>query len=235
MRLYLIRHADPDYPNNTITPAGHLEAQALARRLATEGLTHIYCSPLGRAIDTMQYTSRATGLSPRTEPWMAELDQFRLDLPAPWPRLMAWDVPGELTRAQLPCPTSDNWHALPCFSLPVLRETYEWLKVQSDGFLARHGYERSGGRYRITQANRERIAVFCHNGLGLSWLSHLLEIPLPLVWSGFWLAPTSVTIVLLDERSEQWAVPRCLCVGDTSHLHHAGLPVAPAGIKANYD
>lgn len=30
MRLYIIRHADPDYPNNTITPEGHLEAQALA-------------------------------------------------------------------------------------------------------------------------------------------------------------------------------------------------------------
>ncbi len=29
MRLYIIRHADPDYPNNTITPEGHLEAQAL--------------------------------------------------------------------------------------------------------------------------------------------------------------------------------------------------------------
>lgn len=28
MRLYIIRHADPDYPNNTITPAGHLEAKA---------------------------------------------------------------------------------------------------------------------------------------------------------------------------------------------------------------
>ncbi|MEC9258269.1 MAG: histidine phosphatase family protein, partial [Candidatus Poribacteria bacterium] len=28
MRLYIIRHADPDYPNRTITEKGHLEAQA---------------------------------------------------------------------------------------------------------------------------------------------------------------------------------------------------------------
>ena len=64
---------------------------------------------------------------------------------------------------------------------------------------------------------------------------HLLEIPLPLMWAGFHLPPSSVTTVLFDERSEQWAVPRCTGVGDVSHLYAAGLPVQPAGIKANVD
>ena len=57
MRLYIIRHADPDYPNRTITDKGHLEAQALAKRLASQGLDRIYSSPLGRAIHTAQYTA----------------------------------------------------------------------------------------------------------------------------------------------------------------------------------
>jgi probable phosphoglycerate mutase len=47
LRLYIIRHGDPDYINNTITPQGHLEAQALAKRLEREGITRIYSSPLG--------------------------------------------------------------------------------------------------------------------------------------------------------------------------------------------
>ena len=34
MRLYIIRHADPDYKNDTITVFGHKDAQALAKRLA---------------------------------------------------------------------------------------------------------------------------------------------------------------------------------------------------------
>lgn len=38
MRLYIIRHGDPDYANDTITPAGHREAQALAQRMAAQGL-----------------------------------------------------------------------------------------------------------------------------------------------------------------------------------------------------
>lgn len=87
----------------------------------------------------------------------------------------------------------------------------------------------------MLQPNRAKIAVFCHGGLGLTWLAHLLEIPLPLVWSGFWLPPSSVTTVLFDERSPQWAVPRVVGLGDVSHLYEAGLPVQPSGIKANAD
>jgi hypothetical protein len=69
----------------------------------------------------------------------------------------------------------------------------------------------------------------------VTWLAHLLDLPLTLVWSGFWLAPSSVTTILFDERSTVWATPRCLGVGDVSHLYAAGLPVQPAGITANVD
>ncbi|MGN6699643.1 MAG: histidine phosphatase family protein, partial [Thermomicrobiales bacterium] len=82
---------------------------------------------------------------------------------------------------------------------------------------------------------RDRIAVFCHNGSAQTWLAHLLAIPLTLFWSSFWLAPSSVTTVLFDERSTDWAVPRCLSVGDLSHLYAAGLPAQPKGILANFD
>ena len=54
MRIYIIRHADPDYDNDTLTSAGHKEAIALAERLETERINRICCSPLGRARRTMQ-------------------------------------------------------------------------------------------------------------------------------------------------------------------------------------
>jgi probable phosphoglycerate mutase len=234
MRIYLIRHADPDYPNNTITPAGHLEAQALGRRMAKMGLDRIYCSPLGRAVHTMQYSAEALKLPHAVEEWTAELADCAIEFET-WGRLAMWNTPGELIRGRSPYPTHENWHSLEWFSRPFFRERFEQLKRDSDAFLARHGYEREGGRYRIVQSNREKIAVFCHNGFGLCWLAHLLEIPLPLLWSGFWLAPSSVTTILMDERSEQWAVPRCLGLGDVSHLYEAGLPVQPRGIIANQD
>jgi broad specificity phosphatase PhoE len=101
--------------------------------------------------------------------------------------------------------------------------------------LERHGYVREDGCYRIQSPNRETIAVFCHLGFGLTWLSHLLELPFPLVWSAFWLPPSSVTTILFEERSEQWAIPRCTGLGSVSHLHKVGLPVSQMGLMANVD
>lgn len=225
MRLYIIRHAEPDYPNNTITAAGHREAAALAERLASEGLTHLFHSPLGRAVHTMEYTARRTGLTSTVAPWAAELSHCDADI-APWPRMAAWDVPGETIRA---CLRDDQIDCSPIWDVPNVRETYARIERDSDIFLASRGYVREGKRYRLVRPNRDRVAMFCHGGFGLAWLAHLLELPLPLVWSGFWLAPSSVTTLILEERSEDWAVPRCLALGDTAHLHAANLPLSPMG------
>jgi broad specificity phosphatase PhoE len=234
MRLYIIRHADPNYELDTITLEGHLEARALAERMAKENLTHIYCSPLGRAIATCKYTAEKTGLTPIIEKWSCEVPDCFIER-EPWGKISAWDTPGELIRENTPWPSHIDWHRIdPKGALHINRKFTE-IATCSDQFFARHGYVRDAGRYRIEKSNRERIALFCHNGLALFWLSHLLEIPLGLMWSGFWHAPTSVTTILFDERSEKWAVPRALCVGDCSHLYAANLPVRPRGIITNYD
>ena len=225
MRLSIIRHADPDYANDSITPAGHLEARALADRLQVEPPDRIFCSPLGRARQTMQYTADRLHLTADLQEWMRELSGMRFQLP-PWDDLAAWDVPGEL------------------FHTDRITEAFAGLdfaaKIQavnqgSDQFLAQLGYVRQGGRYQCVRPHQDRIAVFCHNGLGLTWLAHLLQLPLVAVWTSFWLAPTSVTTILFDQRSPDWAVPRCLAVGDTAHLHKAGLPILPRGIIANFE
>jgi probable phosphoglycerate mutase len=233
MRLFIVRHADPDYPNNTITAAGHLEARALAERFKKLGLDRIYASPLGRAVHTMQYTADALNMTGSIEEWTAELGHCRVK--GSWGEYCVWDVPGEEIRAASPYVTHDNWHEHELFGDPLFRETNDIVRQNSDAFLARHGYVREGGRYRVVKPSREKIAVFCHGGFGLWWLANLLELPLPLVFSGFHMPASSVTTVLFDDRSKTWAVPRCTAVGDTSHLYAAGLPIQPAGIKANVD
>jgi len=234
MRLFIIRHADPDYPNNTITPAGHLEARALAERLAKLGLDRIYSSPLGRAVDTARYTADAFGLTPVIQPWTAELSWAHIEQDG-LGKSMPWDVHGHTVRRWKEEPTAANWHTLPPLDRPEFREGFARIRSDSDAFLAALGYRHEDGVYRVERGSREKIAVFCHGGFGLTWLAHLLQIPPPLMWAGFFLPPSSVTTVLLDERGGGVAVPRCLGVGDISHLHAAGLPMQPAGIKANRD
>lgn len=227
MRIYLVRHADPDYELNTITPQGHLEARALAQSLKREALDLIYTSPMGRARETARYTLEATGLQAGIEAWTAEFEDFRVNV-EPWGSLAGWQIPGELVRAPREAQQPEVLRA------PHIAAVIEKMQCASDAFLARHGYVREGGRYRVAERHQKKIAVFCHNGFGLTWLAHLLELPAPLVWTGFWLPPSSVTTILFEERSEQWAVPRCIGLGDVSHLHAAGLPVQPRGIRGNF-
>lgn len=232
MRIFLIRHADPDYPNNTITPAGHLEAKALSVRLVRQGLDRIFTSPLGRAIDTARYTAEAIGITPVVLPWTAELELHYIHQDVLGGSVI-WDIHGHTVRQLEQELTSQNWHTQAPFDHPSYKDCLVRIQADSDAFLASLGYRRDGGAYRVEKPSREKIAVFCHGGFGLTWLAHLLAIPLPLMWTGFFLPTSSVTTILLDERVPGIATPRCLGVGDISHLHAAGLPMQPAGIKAN--
>ncbi|MBQ1206574.1 MAG: histidine phosphatase family protein, partial [Clostridia bacterium] len=54
MLLYVIRHGDPIYNPDSLTEKGKRQAEALARRLAVNGLDKIYSSPLVRAQQTAQ-------------------------------------------------------------------------------------------------------------------------------------------------------------------------------------
>lgn len=130
--------------------------------------------------------------------------------------LALWDVPPELVR------DADTGADVSARLLRAARTAgagadaaagWDGLVAASDAFLARHGYERHGGRYKVAARNTAVVAVVCHGGFGLTWLAHLLRLDLAAVWTSFWLAPSSVTTVLFDERTRGWATPRCIgCV-----------------------
>lgn len=168
--------------------------------------------------------------------WMAE---------SPWGPMAAWDVPGEALYAdreqEAPASASlrQDWDQLSIFDSAgidiagALRE----LHAQSDLLVEQHGYRRHlelAGKYECLEPNEHAIAIFCHGGLGLTWLAHLLQLPLTLVWAKFWLPPSSVTTILFEHRTSRWAVPRCIGLGDISHLYAAGLQPKPRGILGNF-
>ena len=62
MLLYIVRHGDPIYNPDSLTPKGHLQAKALAKRFALHGLDKIYSSPLIRAQQTAKPTCDILGL-----------------------------------------------------------------------------------------------------------------------------------------------------------------------------
>jgi probable phosphoglycerate mutase len=128
-----------------------------------------------------------------------------------------------------------RWEETPPLDRAPVVENVSRVRAGSDDFLARQGFVRRAGRYYFERENRKKIVVVAHLGFGLTWLSYLLDIPLNLMWAGFFLPPSSVTTILFDEREPGVAMPRVLGMGDISHLSKAGLKPLPSGIIANYD
>ena len=212
MRLYIIRHAEPDYPRDALTEQGHAQAQALACRLGEMRIDRVYSSPMNRALETARYSAERLGLEVRIELWARELEDWWIP-DAAVGELPVWQVDAGILRA-LPGSGQEIW---PLDALAQLRSS-------ADDFLARHGYFRDGTKYRIANAPSQGVAVFCHAGFALTWLADLLAIPLPLLWSGFSLAPCSVTTVVFEELAGGGAAPRCIGLGDVAHLIRLAKP-----------
>lgn len=232
MKIYLIRHADPDYANDTITPHGHREAAALATRMQKEGITRIVASPLGRAQATARYTADLLKLPVTTEPWTREID-FGAPVEDPvLGKIAPWDLdPPSVLRHDTS--TTDACLTTPLLKPVPVQATLDVIRRETDLFFEELGYRREGRVYRVVRHNAERVALFCHGGFGLTWLSILLNLPLTLTWAGFWLPPTSVTTLLFEMRTTGLATLRCMGVADVSHLYHAGLDTQPRGLVAN--
>ena len=231
MHLYLVRHADPDYDNDKLTAQGRQEARALAERFAKHGLDALYSSNSGRSAETAGYVAEKLGLEMIVEPWFRE--PVHLKVKQNGESYLIWDTFGEVIRGQKDIPNQETWINNPLFHTPEVQTTWKEFRLHSDALIAKHGYERENGRYRIVRRNRGRVAIVSHNGTVLLFLAHLLELPVSLVWSGFFSWPASVTTIFFEEHSDMWAVPRALSVSDCSHLAVAGLDPQPRAMGSD--
>ena len=72
MELYIIRHGDPDYANDTLTEKGWEQAKLLAPRMAALNPVAIFCSPRKRAQDTAKPALELLHMDFTVEDWMNE-------------------------------------------------------------------------------------------------------------------------------------------------------------------
>ena len=210
MQLMLIRHGEPDYANDSLTEAGHAQAKLLAAALAGERIDEIVASPMGRAQLTARYTADAKQLPVTTLDWLHELDGNHRD------RLWAWNQSGSET-FQGDGPISiENWHERVEYG-PHMQRVIAPFYAAFDAFLASRGYMRHGQRYRAAQDGDDRtIAFFCHGGVILTLLGHLLHIPIPVTYSQFACDPSSRT-TLRFEHEDGFGVFRLAALNDMSH------------------
>ena len=73
------------------------------------------------------------------------------------------------------------------------------------------------------------LVFFCHLGIMFAIIAHLIGISPMQLWQGFFVAPTSITILNSEERKRGQAVFRVERLGDTNHLTNGGEPISSSG------
>lgn len=220
MKLLIIRHGDPDYSIDSLTPRGEIEAKLLAEKMAKLDIKAFYVSPLGRARKTAEYTLNKMNRTAEVCEWLREFSP-KVDKPHKL-QTVAWDWrPKDWTGID-DFYDFTKWSHVSQMEQAGVPAEYARVTAAFDELLAKHGYVRYGRYYRAEQPNEDTIVFFCHFGLECVLLSHLLQIPPMLLWHGFCAAPTGVTTVVTEERERGIAYFRTTQFGDVSHLYMGG-------------
>ena len=221
MRILLIRHAEPDYSVDSLTPRGRVEAELLSRRMIRYDIRDFYVSPLGRARDTAEYTLSKLGRTAEVLPWLAEF-RGRCTDPETGTLHLPWDFPPRFWSSLPGAYDIARWADASLFRDTDVSTVWQETVAGTKELLARYGFRKDGPVWLGDANSRDTIALFCHFGVEMVMLSHILQIsPMPL-WHGFAASPSSVTVLYSEERREGTAIFRIRQFGDLSHLYMHG-------------
>ena len=226
MKLVFIRHAEPDYKNNTLTEKGFLEAKALGEMYSADDFDEIYCSPLPRAKLTCEAVIKGQK-EIKEEQW---LEEFVHPITINGEKRLNWDLYPSFVEQH-----KDELFDLNTYlSSPLMKEAEmdKYAKEVLDNFdeiLAKHGYIREWLNYKVVNPNDKTIVFFAHLGLNSLLISHLIHIPYWQVAQYFCLLSSSVTTFVSEEREEGIAQFRCIGLSDVTHLTKKGMRPSFAG------
>ncbi len=231
MLLFYVRHGDPIYNPDQLTPLGERQAESVAKRLSLYGVDRIYASTSTRARQTAKplcemLKKDMTLLDFANEGhayddfsiidengdriWaIAKLENRRLMASAGMRRLgFDW-----YTHPDLP---DCNWEG-----------GFQRIQEETDKFLFSLGYQhiKESGTYQILKPNEERIALFAHHHFGVGFFSALLDIPYPICLTQFEMCHTGMTVIYFPEGTDGLTTPQILTLSNDSHLYRDGLPM----------
>ena len=230
MLLFFIRHGQPIYNPDSLTPLGRRQAESVAHRLCLFGIDRVFASTSSRAIETARPTCDMLKLEPVLLDWINEIHAWaELSIETETGRRRwCYETPETLRLFADPevRALGNRWYEHPAFAdHPSFGGAVQRMRAAADEWLAtlglRHDPERS--LYRIERPSAERIALFAHEGAGNLFLSTLLDIPYPLYAAHFTMQHTGMTVIEFPDRGG-FTLPRVLQLSSDAHLYRDGLP-----------
>ena len=176
MIIYFVRHGHPDYKNDCLTELGHKHAAAAAERLKSCGISKVYSSTKGRALQTAGYTAQQFGLEVIPCEFMREIKWGPVDdepIPEnghPW-------LVAERFAAEGSSMTEPDWRENYVFCRSKAIESVKIVADGIDAWLEELGFRREGDYYRVIKENTDcAVAMFSHGGSSSAALAHLFNL-----------------------------------------------------------
>lgn len=228
MRFFYVRHGDPIYDPDSLTPLGHRQAEAVGRRLARYGIDEIYASTSNRAILT------ATPLSELLKKEIKLLDFANESYAWESLTIMAKNPDRrtflfhslearEAFRSEECRRLGFEWYLHPQFDGYAYKEGIERIQKGADEFFESLGYKHEGyGKYKIINSNKKRVALFAHQGFGMAFLPCVIGIPYSEFATRFDLTLTGITAIDFHEEGE-YAYPIIYTLSNEGHLYEDNL------------
>lgn len=240
MLVFYIRHGDPIYDPDGLTPLGEEQAAAVARRLALYGIDEVYSSPSNRALQTAKPLCDTLGLEPKILDFLNEnvIGVLQPPLEHKEGSLWLWAHPkySEILCSREVRELGDKWYTHPSLASFGFEKTILPINEQIDAFFASFGYEhdREKGLYRVTDRKEEkRIAIFAHECMSKIFMSHVLDVPFAQYAAHFEMHTSAFNVIRFDDgmlSAEQDGTPpypyaraRLLSMSNDSHLYRDGV------------
>ena len=226
MNLYIIRHGNPNYALDCLTPLGHEQAEAAAKALETLEIDEIYSSPYGRARETAAHLAERINKPVSIEPWAHEVEAYAKKADGSPVQLVS--IGGDFLRSPEIINMGERWTDHPRFDGANVRDVIDEVEGGLADFMRRQGYVLEGERFRALdpkRPNNKNIALFCHAGVFLVMTSYLLRIPHQIAWNTLFMYTCGYTWCNLETNDEGWGVPRYYAVNVTNHMTASGIPL----------
>ena len=209
IELVLIRHAEPDWSNQTdpgLTAHGHRTARALAEHLSENSFAALICSPLRRARETAAPIAELQQTEPTIIDGLAEISV---------------PLAGKLSQAEVDAyfrsaanrPFAEHWQGFPggepfhdfhrrvTGAITELLKRYEVDPHESDGFDVWTSQ---------TRTSTLRVGIVAHGGTNAVALTHLLGVsPVPWEWLRFETPLAAYSVVglrAINARAHIWSL-----------------------------
>jgi len=226
MIFYYIRHGDPIYAPDSLTPLGERQAEAVGRRLAVHGVDKIFSSSSERAMLTAKPLSEILDIEVTPLDFATEhiaWEEFTVDR-RDGRRFLFHDAESKMLFAdESVISLGHRWYDHPSFT--KFKAGIDRIYNENFEFFKKLGYEqiRHTGKYKAIMPNDEKIAFFAHQGFGIAFMSVLLDIPYPFIANHYDMCHSGVTAIEFTEENG-YAIPKVLFWSSDSHLYKDGLP-----------